>query len=227
MNWSNWNTIFNPSIAKQSQLEIALKTIVDNYVNDVIEFGRLFDKEPIELDKIFVKYDKIKNHKTEYLTCKTAVKDTGVDLTINSDIQRFKKYNELIYEYERRLLLLGVNLKTKHIDITTASNTALIDEAKRIEEESKTKLAGGSVMIMEMKKQGETICETLEKDTRRIEGIYAELEGIESELSMANTRITVLAKRLATDKVIIAGTALIVGGVATIAGLGATGIAVI
>jgi predicted metal-binding protein len=221
MNW------FGSSTSKLSRLEIALKTIVDNYVNDVIEFGKLFDKEPIELDKIFVKYDKIKNHKTEYLTCKTTLRDTGVDLAINPDIQRFKKYNELIYEYERRLLLLGINLKTKHIDITTASNTKLIDEAKRIEQESKAKLASGLATIQEMKKTGETICETLEKDIRRIEGIYTELEGIESELSMANTRITVLAKRLATDKVIIAGTALIVGGVATIAGLGATGIAVI
>jgi predicted metal-binding protein len=222
MNW------FGSSTPKLSQLEITLKTIVDNYVSDVIEFGKLFDKEPIELDKIFVKYDKIKNHKTEYLTCKTSLRDTGkFDLAINPDIQKFKKYNELIYEYERRLLLLGINLKTKHIDITTASNTKLIDETRRIEQESKAKLASGLATIQEMKKTGETICETLEKDTRRIEGIYAELEGIESELSMANTRIAVLAKRLATDKVIIAGTALIVGGVATIAGLGATGIAVI
>lgn len=203
-----------------------LKTDLENIVLQFIEGLKLFEKylddTPVNMDKIFVQYDKIKSIKQEYLKLKDELKKKLDNKYIdnNSSIIKFKKYRVLLEEYEKRLLMLGVNLKTK--ELTT--NKALLDESMRIEKESLDKLKSGLITIEQTKKTAFEISKTLEEDRGKIKYIGDGLDGIDSELVIAQKRITNFAKRIYTDKIIIAGTAIAVGAIGTVVGLGLAGV---
>lgn len=203
-----------------------LKTDLENSVLRFIEglklFEKLLDETPVNMDKIFVQYDKIKSVKQDYLKLKDELKKKLDNKYIdnNSSIIKFKKYRVILEEYEKRLLMLGVNLKTK--ELTT--NKALLDESMRIERESLDKLKSSLIAIEETKKTAFEISKTLEADREKIKYIGDGLDGIDSELIIAQKRITNFAKRIYTDKIIIAGTAIVVSAVGTVVGLGLAGV---
>jgi hypothetical protein len=213
---------FPKKVDPNAKLKTDLETSVTQFINELKIFEKYLNDNPINMDRLFVQYDKIKAVKHKYLELKDILKKKLDDKYIDNNLSiiKFKKYRILLEEHEKRLLILGVNLKTK--ELTT--NESLLNQAFHIEKESVNKLKSGLMAVEETKKTAFEISKTLEEDREKIKYIGDGLDSIDSELVIAQKRITNFAKRIYTDKIIIAGTALAVGAISTVVGLGLAGV---
>lgn len=196
-----------------------LKEAVHLYGNEIKKLGEFLDDEKCDAVNLFSQYDKIKKEHSKYLAVKKELIDLNVNLSENVFIHKFKDLHKLVLAYEKELLIVGFDVKTKTIN----TNTELLDAAFNINRDSTNKLKDALAQLHETNNIGTDILSTLEDNKKKIKKITSNLDEIDSELELAKRRITVFAKRLATDKVIISATLLTAAGI-TVVGLGAAGI---
>jgi hypothetical protein len=121
---------FPRKIDPNAKLKNDLENTVLHFIIELKIFKKYLDESSVNINKIFIQYDKIKTIKQEYLKLKYLLKKKLDNKYIenNSSIIKFKKYRIVLEEYEKNQLILGVNLKTK--ELTTIKS--VLNETVRI-----------------------------------------------------------------------------------------------